>query len=66
LADDFERHSQETLADPERYFGNPVNAYLLIKRFTADWERLVDTQIRSSSAEGRPTDTIPTPIHSVG
>jgi len=52
LADDFERHSNETLADPERFLGNPVNAYLLIKRFTADWERLVNTQIRAASAEG--------------
>jgi len=52
LADDFERHSNETLADPLRYFGNPVNAYLLVKRFTADWEKLVNTKIRSSSAEG--------------
>jgi len=52
LADDFERHSNESLADPERYIGNPVNAYLLVKRFTSDWEQVVNTQIRSSSAEG--------------
>jgi len=52
LADDYERHSNESLVDAERYVGNPVNAYLLIKRFTSDWEGLVNTKIRSSNAEG--------------
>jgi len=52
LADDFERHSNESLADPERYLGNPVNAYLLVKRFTSDWEQVVNTQIRTNNAEG--------------
>jgi prolyl 4-hydroxylase len=48
-----ERHSMEALVDPERHLGNPVNAYLLIKRFTVDWERVVDADIRGNETNGR-------------
>lgn len=26
--------------DPERYLGNPINCYLIIKRFTSGWKEL--------------------------
>jgi prolyl 4-hydroxylase len=51
IADDFEYHSTDALADPERHLGNPVNAYLLIKRFTKDWETIVNNDIRTNDAE---------------
>jgi prolyl 4-hydroxylase len=51
LADDLEKHSADALADPERYLGNPVNAYLLIKRFTTEWQKVVDNDIRSNDVD---------------
>jgi len=51
LADDFEVHSAEALQDPEKYLGNPVSAYLLIKRFAADWYRIIDRDIRTNATE---------------
>ncbi|KAK7111469.1 prolyl 4-hydroxylase subunit alpha-1-like isoform X2 [Littorina saxatilis] len=41
LAGDYEQHSRKALADPNYYLGNPVNAFLLIKRFTLDWDKEV-------------------------
>ncbi|GAB1610055.1 prolyl 4-hydroxylase subunit alpha-1-like isoform X1 [Argonauta hians] len=39
LAVDYDRHSAHALANPEHYLGNPVNAFLLVKRFTVDWDK---------------------------
>ena len=47
-----EQHSTNALVDPERHLGNPVNAYLLIKRFTTDWERIVNTDIVTNDVDG--------------
>lgn len=51
MADDIERHSVEGFSDPERHLWNPVNAYLLIKRFTVDWERFVNNEFRTGDEE---------------
>ena len=32
LAEDLDSHSQKANKNPEDYFSNPINAYLLIKR----------------------------------
>lgn len=29
---------EKARADPTEYFANPINAYLLVKRLTADWK----------------------------
>ncbi|CAE1292356.1 P4HA [Acanthosepion pharaonis] len=39
LAEDYEDHSAHALENPDFYLGNPVNAFLLVKRFTLDWEK---------------------------
>ncbi|CAL1543171.1 unnamed protein product [Lymnaea stagnalis] len=39
LAEDYERHSNKALENIDKYLGNPINAFLLIKRFTLDWDR---------------------------
>ena len=39
LAEDYEEHSAHALKNPDFYLGNPVNAFLLVKRFTLDWEK---------------------------
>jgi prolyl 4-hydroxylase len=52
MADDFEQHSVHALANPEKHLSNPVNAFLMVKRFTSDWEYMVDTYIRSNATEG--------------
>ena len=52
IANDFETHSQEALVDPESHLANPVNAYLLIKRFTVDWRQLVDKYLSASRTQG--------------
>ncbi|XP_023930564.1 prolyl 4-hydroxylase subunit alpha-1 isoform X5 [Lingula anatina] len=51
VAEDYERHSQEALSDIEKHLGNPVNAYLLVKRFTIDWERIVDGLVKANSTD---------------
>ncbi|XP_013418730.1 prolyl 4-hydroxylase subunit alpha-1-like [Lingula anatina] len=40
VADEYEKHSEEALANSEKFMGNPVNAYLFMKRFTVDWDGL--------------------------
>lgn len=52
LADDFEKHSTEALSDVEHHLSNPVNAYLLIKRFTSDWNQIIEKEIKSNATEG--------------
>ncbi|XP_033757090.1 prolyl 4-hydroxylase subunit alpha-1-like isoform X1 [Pecten maximus] len=47
LAADMHSHSNQVLKNPEKYLGNPVNAYLLIKGFTIDWDRDVTGEISS-------------------
>jgi len=32
---------------------NPVNAFLAVKRFTSDWDYVVQTYIRNNTTEGR-------------
>ncbi|KAH9490051.1 Prolyl 4-hydroxylase, alpha polypeptide, partial [Bulinus truncatus] len=39
LAEDYEEHSKKSLQNLDKYLGNPINAFLLIKRFTLDWDR---------------------------
>jgi prolyl 4-hydroxylase len=51
LADDYDSHARSALVEPERFLGNPVNAYKLIKRFTIDWERVVNSDIRNSDTD---------------
>jgi prolyl 4-hydroxylase len=51
LADDFEVHSAQALADPEKHLGNPVSAYLLIKRFASDWNTIIEKDIRTNATE---------------
>jgi len=42
LADEWDEHSREALDDVERHVFNPVNYFLMSKRFTIDWQRSVD------------------------
>lgn len=51
LANEFEQHSTMALKDPDRYMGNPVNAYLFVKHFTLDWDRDIDVIIKNNSRE---------------
>ncbi|PVD38058.1 hypothetical protein C0Q70_00668 [Pomacea canaliculata] len=41
IAIDYEKHSAAALQNPNFYLANPVNAFLLIKRFTLDWDQNV-------------------------
>ena len=49
LAEDFETHSSTALSNPEQHLGNPVSAFLLVKRFTTDWDNIVANYISSNS-----------------
>ncbi|XP_013402647.1 prolyl 4-hydroxylase subunit alpha-2 [Lingula anatina] len=40
LADEFEEHSNGALDEYEEHLGNPVNAYLLLKKLTVDWQKV--------------------------
>lgn len=51
LATEWESHSAEALKNPELYLSNPINAFLLIKRFTFDWENQLNHNIKHSVIE---------------
>ncbi|ESO05903.1 hypothetical protein HELRODRAFT_93842 [Helobdella robusta] len=51
LADEFEEHSRKALANPEGHLSNPLNAYLLIKRFTSEWQYVLEEKIKKSFAD---------------
>ena len=50
IARDFEIHSSKALQEPERHLSNPLNAFLLMKRFTVDWANIVDDLIQVNSS----------------
>jgi len=52
MADDFEQHSVHALENPEKHLSNPVNAFLVVKRFTSDWDHMVDTYIKTNATDG--------------
>ncbi|XP_059177300.1 prolyl 4-hydroxylase subunit alpha-2-like isoform X2 [Physella acuta] len=51
LAEDFDRHSKRALEDVDKYLGNPVNAFLLIKKFTLDWDRNVTPVLSNNTLD---------------
>ncbi|XP_074648755.1 prolyl 4-hydroxylase subunit alpha-1-like isoform X4 [Tubulanus polymorphus] len=51
ISADYKKHSHDALLDTERYLGNPVNAYLLVKRFTIDWNNIVQSFISNSTIQ---------------
>ncbi|CAC5425469.1 P4HA [Mytilus coruscus] len=46
LADSFDEHSRLGLKNPNAYLGNPINAFLFVKKFTIDWEKYVEESIK--------------------
>ena len=52
LAEDYEQHSKAALANPDYHLGNPVNAFLLVKRFTTDFDSMLDDYVRVNNSEG--------------
>jgi len=53
MAEEFEEHSTRALQNPEKHMSNPVNAFLAVKRFTSDWDQVVQTYIQNNSTEGK-------------
>lgn len=53
LAEEFEQHSSTALEDPDKYMGNPVNAFLFVKHFTLDWDNDIDVIIKNNSRDGK-------------
>jgi len=53
MSDEFEEHSTRALRNPEKHMSNPVNAFLAVKRFTSDWDNVVQTYIRNNVTEGK-------------
>ncbi|KAI0236972.1 Prolyl 4-hydroxylase subunit alpha-1 [Lamellibrachia satsuma] len=51
IAEDYRHHSSDALEDVDRHLANPVNAFLLVKRFTSDWEEVLDL-IRNTTGQG--------------
>ena len=52
IADDYEQHSVTALKDADQHLSNPINAFLLVKRFTSDWDS-VEGLIRNNTADGK-------------
>ena len=40
---DFEDLEKDSIDNPERFIGNPVNSFLIIKKLTKDLQKFVDT-----------------------
>jgi len=51
LAQDFEQHSAQAMENAEKYLSNPVIAFLLVKRFTSDWENIVNTYLDNNRTQ---------------
>ena len=59
VADSFEQHSLRALLNAEKHLSNPVNAFLVIKKFTSDWDNVVKRYIENSnSTDGQHTYNI--------
>ena len=52
IAEDYEHHSSLALEDVDKHLANPVNAFLLVKRFTSDWDVVLDL-IRNTTGPGK-------------
>ncbi|ELU04127.1 hypothetical protein CAPTEDRAFT_149240 [Capitella teleta] len=51
LATEMDEHSRTVLSDPVKYLGNPVNAFLVVKRFTVDWPDAKQRLIHSRNTD---------------
>jgi len=40
------------MENPEKYLSNPVIAFLMVKRFTIDWENILQTFLNVDHTEG--------------
>jgi len=40
------------MEDPEKYLSNPVIAFLMVKRFTSEWEHIMQTFSSVNNTEG--------------
>ena len=40
------------MEDPNVYLGNPINAYLFVKKFTLDWETEVQNAVKNDPSYG--------------
>ena len=52
VAKELQEHSEKALNDPMKYLSNPVNAYLLVKRFAIDWTNIVEHYIKPHGSQG--------------
>jgi prolyl 4-hydroxylase len=49
VVDNFEQHSSFALSDPEKHVSNPVNAFIIVKRFTTDWNHVMNNFVRTNT-----------------
>ena len=56
LAENYEQHSAHALTNAEKHLSNPVNAFLVVKRFTTDWNYMVDNYVRNTNASDGKTN----------
>ncbi|XP_064638525.1 prolyl 4-hydroxylase subunit alpha-1-like isoform X2 [Lineus longissimus] len=51
VVSDYESHSSDALRDKEKYLGNPVNLYLLVKRFTMEFDDVLSKFITNDTTK---------------
>ncbi|XP_050391712.1 prolyl 4-hydroxylase subunit alpha-2 isoform X1 [Patella vulgata] len=49
IANDFASHSNVALKNPDGTLGNPVSAFLYVKRFTIDWDREIEPILQNNT-----------------
>jgi len=53
LAKNLEQHSVQAMENPEKYLSNPVIAFLMVKRFTSDWDKALDIYFNNSKTDSK-------------
>jgi len=43
----------QAMENPEKYLSNPVIAFLMVKRFTSDWDKALDIYFNNSKTDSK-------------
>lgn len=53
VAEDFDKHSKEALADFDNYVGNPIRAFHLMKKLSKEWKNFVNSTLNEEHTSSR-------------
>jgi hypothetical protein len=65
VVEDYESHSRIALKNKDKYLGNPVNLYLLVKRFTVEFDDVIKKYVTNDTTKGEFSLSPPHPVFSL-